>query len=79
MTSRAAPIARKLSVPGRRQYVSLTQQVDATAKKVNALDKEPVTFVTSRKTEFINRLYVWGHAGAGALGLYSLFYSFKFL
>jgi hypothetical protein len=38
-------------------------------KTEKAIDREPVTFVTSKKEKFIDRLYVWGHTGTGSLGI----------
>ena len=40
--------------------------------KLNTVDIEPVTFINTKKDKLINRLYVWGNSGTGALGINDL-------
>ena len=51
-------------------YRQLSSSKSRNKNKVNAIDSEPVTFVNSKKDKSINRLYVWGNSGTGALGIY---------
>ena len=50
-------------------YRQFSTSKSESKNKLNTADIEPFTFVNKKKDKLINRLYVWGNSGTGALGI----------